>query len=162
MLCPKVLAEPKLAIILQPLLRASRSTAAEQAPKAKQQPGDGPAKLSKRAKRKAAQERAQLEAQRALDKAHAQAAKAKSGGSQASGGKGTEKGKTPKVPSMPRELIGKARIDASGRRMCYGFNMTSGCTNAQPGQSCNRGFHGCMEPLPDGTACGKPHCMANH
>ena len=46
--------------------------------------------------------------------------------------------------------------------MCYGFNMAVGCNKAQPGQSCDRGLHGCMEPMPDGTACGKPHCLANH
>ena len=63
---------------------------------------------------------------------------------------------------MPMELIGKAAVAADGRRMCYGFNMSAGCSKALPGQSCDRGFHGCMEPLADGTACGKPHCLANH
>ena len=65
-------------------------------------------------------------------------------------------------PSLPAELIGKAAVAADGRNMCYGFNMAAGCTQAQPGQKCSRGWHGCMEPLADGTACGKPHCLANH
>ena len=99
MLCPEVLAGAKLAIILQPLRRASRGGAAEQAPNAKQQPGDGPAKPSKRAKRKAVQARAQEEAKHALAKAHAAAAKAKSGGPQASGGKGHREGQDAQGPA---------------------------------------------------------------
>ena len=160
-----MLAEPKLAIILQPLLRAQRSGAAssfEQAPKTKQPPGDGPAKPSKKAKRRANQLKAQEEAAKALDKAKAETARAQSQARAAKAGGGKGAGGAGKAPSMPKELIGKARIDAGGRRMCYAFNMACGCTKAQPGQSCDRGYHGCMEPLPDGSACGKPHCMANH
>ena len=158
-----MLAEPKLAIILQPLLKAGQRS--QEQPKQKQQPpGDVPVQPSKKAKRRAAKATAQASAAKELAaaraetaRAQAQAAAAKKG---AGGGKGA--GKEGRGPAMPAELVGKARIDASGKRMCYGFNMRKGCANAQPGQSCDRGFHGCMEPLPDGTACGKPHCLLNH
>ena len=160
----KVLAEPKLAIILQPLLKAGQRS--EQQPKQKQPPGDAPEQPSKKSKRRAAKkEKAEAAAKQALAQARAETAKAKQAAAKAQGSGGKAAGKQVRSqtgPSMPAELIGKARIDASGRRMCYGFNMTSGCTKAQPGQSCDRGFHGCMEPLPDGTACGKPHCLLNH
>ena len=96
------MAEPKLAIILQPLLRAQRSTGpAEQAANAKQPSGDGPVEPIQKAKRRAAQVRAQEEANQALDNTRAETARAKgrAAAGQASGGKGA--GGAGKAPSMP-------------------------------------------------------------
>ena len=147
---------------MQPLLKASQRS--QEQPKQKQPPGDVPAKPSKAARRRANQEKAQAAAAQELAKARAETAKAqaKAAGAKKGAAAGGGKGSKDRQPNMPAELIGKARIDAGGKRMCYGFNMRKGCANAQPGQSCDRGFHGCMEPLPGGTACGKPHCLLNH
>ena len=164
-----MLAEPKLAIILQPHLRGSSSSSSQ--PKAKPPASvDGPASggdKSRAAKRRArvAREKAAADAAAAeLARVKAETARLKAAARSSGGGGGGKAGKAAgrNTPNMPRELVGKSAVSAKGVRMCYGFNMACGCTKAQPGQSCDRGFHGCMEPLPDGAACGKPHPCANH
>ena len=166
----QVLAEPKLAIILQPLLRAGGgggSGSGGQGGTKRAAPGDASDKPSKSKRRKQALKKAEAEAASALAAARGEASKwqAKAAAAKAQAAAGGQRGKGAGKrggPNLPAELFGKSAISADGRNMCYGFNMASGCTKAQPGQKCDRGWHGCMEPLPDGTACGKPHPCANH
>eukprot|EP00435_Cladocopium_sp_Y103_P015368 s203_g3.t1 len=75
-------------------------------------------------------------------------------------GKGKGKGKTKKKgrgPNVPRELIGKALQSPSGDRICWPFNLPSGCKDAPPGGKCSRGLHICAEPN-----CAKPHGLQQH
>jgi len=74
--------------------------------------------------------------------------------------KGKGKGKTKRKgrgPNVPKELVGKALETAEGRRICWPFNMQSGCQDASPGGYCQRGAHVCAEP-----GCGKPHSLLSH
>ena len=74
--------------------------------------------------------------------------------------KGKGKGKTKKRgrgPNVPKELINKSLETPEGRRICWPFNMASGCKDAAPGQSCSRGLHVCAEP-----GCHKPHGLQQH
>eukprot|EP00435_Cladocopium_sp_Y103_P067068 s523_g29.t1 len=73
-------------------------------------------------------------------------------------GKGKGKGKRRgRGPNVPKDLIGKALQTPSGERICWPYNMSSGCKDAQPGQKCSRGLHVCAEP-----GCGKPHGLPQH
>ena len=74
--------------------------------------------------------------------------------------KGKGKGKTKKRgrgPNVPRELVGKAFETSDGRRICWPFNMSSGCKDAPPGGQCSRGAHVCAE-----VGCQKNHSLVNH
>jgi hypothetical protein len=69
------------------------------------------------------------------------------------------KAQKPNGPPMPKALIGMSTQSsaATGRlRFCYAFNLGS-CNKASPGQSCTRGFHGCMKPAQGGEACSGHH-----
>lgn len=72
-------------------------------------------------------------------------------------GKGKTKNKRGRGPNVPKDLVGKSLETADGRRICWPFNLPSGCTDAAPGGQCTRGVHVCAEP-----GCGKPHSMKNH
>ena len=176
---PQVLNETKLAIILQPLPKTGggRGSGQSQASgSGSQQPGSGdasasvpkaPSKGSLKRKRQAeAKQVAQAELARARAESSRASAAAKAAAAQKPGrgdgkaGKGA--GKRAKGPPMPRELVGMAAVTRGGVNCCYAFNMSSGCSKALPGESCDKGLHGCMVPLADGTACGKPHCAAEH
>lgn len=74
--------------------------------------------------------------------------------------KGKGKGKSKRKgrgPNVPKELVGKALETSDGRRICWPFNMQSGCKDATPGGQCQRGAHVCAEP-----GCGKPHSLLSH
>eukprot|EP00973_Karenia_brevis_P055021 7649607-Karenia_brevis.AAC.1 len=59
---------------------------------------------------------------------------------------------------MPEALRNMAHHTADGRPLCYAFNIPhQGCTNAQPGGRCPRGFHLCCVP-----GCEQAHTMSNH
>ena len=65
--------------------------------------------------------------------------------------KGKGKGKTKskkrgRGPNVPKELIGKALEGPNGQRICWPYNMSSGCKDAPPGGKCSRGLHICAEP----------------
>lgn len=66
-------------------------------------------------------------------------------------GAGKGKSKTLKEPNnLPEELKGLSSWTKTGKRRCWGFNMTGGCTNAKVGQACPKGLHNCMR-------CGGHH-----
>ena len=74
--------------------------------------------------------------------------------------KGKGKGKSKRKgrgPNVPKELVGKALETNDGHRICWPFNMQSGCQDAAPGGQCQRGAHVCAEP-----GCGKPHSLLSH
>lgn len=74
--------------------------------------------------------------------------------------KGRGKGKTKRKgrgPNVPKELVGKALETSEGRRICWPFNIQSGCRDASPGSQCQRGVHVCVEP-----GCGKPRSLLAH
>ena len=71
--------------------------------------------------------------------------------------KGKGKGKKGS-PNVPPELAGKVTITKTGKKVCWNYNLPSGCSSGvKPGQACNRGLHVCAEPK-----CGKPHSMQEH
>ena len=73
-------------------------------------------------------------------------------------GKGKGRGKTRgRGPNVPKPLIGKAMETSSGERLCWPFNMSSGCPDAVSGKACSRGLHLCAEP-----GCQKAHSLVNH
>ena len=66
-------------------------------------------------------------------------------------GPGKGKTKAPKEPRyLPEELAGLSPRTKTGKRRCWGFNMASGCTQAEVGQACPRGLHRCRR-------CGSHH-----
>ena len=74
--------------------------------------------------------------------------------------KGKGKGKSKRKgrgPNVPKDLVGKALETADGRRICWPYNMASGCADAPPGGQCQRGAHVCAE-----VGCGKPHSLLAH
>ena len=79
------------------------------------------------------------------------------------GGKGNgSAGKAPKGKAggsarLPAPLVGMASFLPDGRRLCYGFNMPSGCSLATEGAECPKGWRLCMEP-----GCGRPHPVFKH
>ena len=72
-------------------------------------------------------------------------------------GKGKAKTKKGRGPNVPRDLVGKSLETADGRRICWPYNLSTGCTDATPGGQCSRGVHVCAEP-----GCGKAHSLQNH
>jgi hypothetical protein len=70
-----------------------------------------------------------------------------------SGAKGKGKGQKAKGKehTMPAELRGMWH-SYQGQPLCFGFNTAAGCTAAQPGARCRRGFHKCC----------RPHCGGDH
>ena len=82
---------------------------------------------------------------------------APSRGRSAAKGKGKGKRSKGRGPNVPKPLIGKSLELPSGQRICWPYNLESGCSDAQSGQKCSRGLHVCAEP-----GCGKPHSMQQH
>ena len=72
-------------------------------------------------------------------------------------GKGKSKTKRGRGPNVPKDLVGKSLETVDGRRICWPYNLSSGCTDATPGGQCSRGMHVCAEP-----GCGKSHSLQNH
>ena len=72
-------------------------------------------------------------------------------------GKGAGKSKRGRGPNVPQSLIGKAMETPGGERLCWAFNLPSGCQAAKPGEKCNRGWHLCAEP-----GCAKAHSVVQH
>jgi hypothetical protein len=64
------------------------------------------------------------------------------------GGKGAGKGDRSKV-SLPKDLVGLHSKDDKGNRLCFSYNLPTGCPN---GATCTKGKHLCM----------KPHCYKAH
>ena len=74
-------------------------------------------------------------------------------------GKGqSQKGKDPKGKgkrsnkgrqAMPAELIG-LKAEWNGKRICFSYNMSSGCTNSANAEGCVKGLHICAR-------CGGQH-----
>ena len=59
------------------------------------------------------------------------------------------------IPAMPNELKGMWFKTADGKRICFAYNMRSGCTN--PDNNCSKGAHVCCKPR-----CGKNHSLKDH
>ena len=72
-------------------------------------------------------------------------------------GKGKSKTKRGRGPNVSRDLVGKSLETPDGRRICWPYNLPTGCTEAAPGGQCSRGVHVCAEP-----GCHKPHGLPNH
>ena len=74
--------------------------------------------------------------------------KGKGKGGSKSKGKGGNKGKGKQArshgPPMPKELRGM-RSEIDGKKLCYAYNMKSGCTVSGKDR-CERGFHMCCYP----------------
>ena len=63
-------------------------------------------------------------------------------------GKGSQKGRNKSgkggsrsSPPMPKQLLGGWAQTASGRPICFDFNLEHGCPRAKPGESCAKGLH---------------------
>ena len=70
-------------------------------------------------------------------------------------GKGKGKSKSKKNgrrPNVPRDLVGKALETSGGTRICWPYNLPSGCNDASHGGQCKHGVHVCAEPR-----CQKAH-----
>ena len=66
-------------------------------------------------------------------------------------GKGKGKAQPPKEPAnVPDELKGLCSFTKTGKRRCWSFNMTCGCSQAKIGQECPRRLHVCVR-------CGGHH-----
>ena len=72
-------------------------------------------------------------------------------------GKGKTKSKKGRGPNVPKELVGKSLETTDGRRICWPYNLTTGCNEAHAGGQCSRGVHVCAEP-----GCGKAHSLQQH
>ena len=73
-------------------------------------------------------------------------------------GKGKSAGKRRgRGPNVPKPLINKSLETSQGQRICWAYNLSNGCKNAMPGQSCNRGVHVCAEP-----GCEQAHSLLEH
>ena len=72
-------------------------------------------------------------------------------------GKGKTKAKKGRGPNVPKDLVGKSLETTDGRRICWPYNLATGCSEAHPGGQCSRGVHVCAEP-----GCGKAHSLQNH
>ena len=72
-------------------------------------------------------------------------------------GKGKAKSKKGRGPNVPKDLVGKSLETADGRRICWPYNLASGCTDAPAGGQCSRGVHVCAEP-----GCTKAHSLQQH
>ena len=79
-------------------------------------------------------------------------------------GKSAAKGKG-KGPTMPSRLIGmcpRSSAATGAKRICFAYNL-DGCSAAQPGGECPRGWHLCMVPIGNlKEACSKFHTVAAH
>ena len=125
-----VLSQPSVSFHLLPLPSAKTST-------------DKPA---------AAKPKARPERRRSRSPARA------AGSDQQPKGKGKGKrGKRGRGPNVPKALINKSLQTPEGERICWPFNLESGCKDARPGEKCPRGIHVCSEP-----GCQKPHSMQSH
>jgi hypothetical protein len=58
------------------------------------------------------------------------------------------------IPAMPNELKGMWFKTKEGKRICFAFNMQSGCSFQG---NCPKGEHVCCKPF-----CGKNHSMKDH
>ena len=65
------------------------------------------------------------------------------GGKQSSGSRGV----------APKELIGLNLRTKKGEPLCFAYNI-NGCTNAEPGQRCSKGFHICARCLENHSKLG--------
>lgn len=72
-------------------------------------------------------------------------------------GGGKTSSKRGRGPNVPQSLIGKAMETPGGERLCWAFNLPSGCQGAKPGEKCSRGWHLCAEP-----GCAKAHSVLHH
>ena len=133
---PKVLARPSVSFHLLPL--AAKLQRATPAPKANP---------NNQNKRKHEDAKPGLK-----DAPHAKGQPSRKGK-----GKGKSKNKRGRGPNVPKDLVEKSLETSDGRRICWPFNLASGCTDAAPGGQCTRGVHVCAEP-----GCGKSHSMRNH
>ena len=72
-------------------------------------------------------------------------------------GKGKSKGggKSKNKLRVPKELVGKAHETPSGGRICWSYNLPSGCSNAA--NDCPKGAHVCAEP-----GCFQAHPSFKH
>jgi hypothetical protein len=59
------------------------------------------------------------------------------------------------IPAMPNELKGMWFKTGDGKRICFAYNMRSGCSN--PDNNCPKGVHVCCKPR-----CGKNHSLKDH
>ena len=136
-----VLAQPAVTFHLLPLpLHGSSSKSPG--------PGSGPDSTTPR-RRKAKRERAFTPPSQPVGERPSSGPKGKGPGKG-----GTKRGRGPNVP---QSLIGKAMETPGGERLCWAFNLPSGCEGAKPGEKCPRGWHLCAEP-----GCAKAHSVLQH
>ena len=81
------------------------------------------------------------------------------------GGKGTGKGnKGDKGNKKPKNTPGFMKgLDLSlpnNEPICWNYNSVNGCSNAVPGENCNRGWHVCAKPQCRGKMA--PHSATTH
>ena len=74
-------------------------------------------------------------------------------GAKGAKGKGTKGGKPP-ADGIPQnvEHCKSMNMKINGERCCWEFHLPQGCSRAQPGQWCDRGWHACPK-------CGKGHSL---
>ena len=77
-------------------------------------------------------------------------------GGKAGGGKGDGKKKKGKEVAMPKELEGMEST-WKGKRICFGFNMRSGCTLKVKNGECEKGLHVCARSNCHGSNHGAQH-----
>jgi hypothetical protein len=61
-------------------------------------------------------------------------------------GKGKGKGQKTRTGQVPKALIGLNSRSRDGEPLCYGYNL-SGCSAAEPGRKCTKGYHFCAKCL---------------
>ena len=138
----EVLDDPDFRVMLQPLPGGGHSSSAAGSYKRDAEESDNAEKPSRRKRKTAGQRIREVKEQLAAAQQGTQAQV-----------KGKGKGKV----KMPPGLVGKLSSLPDGRRVCFNFNLHSGCDQAPPGASCNRGAHICAEP-----GCGQPHSLQDH
>ena len=76
----------------------------------------------------------------------------KGGGRQRDRGQWKAKGNGKTGKGVPSDFDGMKTTTKDDERICFGFNLPSGCSLAHPGQKCHKGKHCCM-------ICNGPHAM---
>ena len=79
--------------------------------------------------------------------------KGKKGAKGGGGNKGAKGGKG--MSGVPQNIEDCKRMRmqlGNGDKCCWHYHLPQGCTDAQPGQWCNKGWHLCPR-------CGKPHSL---
>ena len=147
-----VLACFDVSLMLQPLPKSSRSDTPR---------GESSVALTgDKVPSRSALKRKRQKEKRSSDQAESNRPKTPGGGSSSDARPNAAATPRARVPvKLPAGLVGKTPALSDGRRLCFGFNLGTCKELCQPGESCSKGFHICMEP---GCTKTPHHSLRDH